>query len=176
MNNGTYNSSFTTTGGRHEGFPVAGGHGGHGGHGGFAGGPPGGERSTPPGGGGPSGTPGGPGGALPGMAAQMGGVHASIPHKLFDDKVPTYDEYRYDGVAGGDRWRSKVRGYWLSKCPSAKPMLDWAETRDLQAITQHDVILVADGWMTDVDALHVSALIWDFLNTALHGDAKDTFL
>ena len=57
-------------------------------------------------------------------------VPNAIHMKLFDDKIPTYDEFRYNGSKGGDRWRLKVRGYWLSKCPQLLPVLTAVELSD----------------------------------------------
>ena len=37
--------------------------------------------------------------------------------KLFDDKVALSAEYAYKGGNGGEQWRVRVRGYWISKCP-----------------------------------------------------------
>ena len=50
-----------------------------------------------------------------------------ITNKLFDDKIPTIDEFRYEGTKGGDAWRRKVRNYWLSKAPQLMGILNWTE-------------------------------------------------
>ena len=101
--------------------------------------------------------------------------------KLFDDKIPTYEEYRYNGVKGGDKWRLKVRGYWLSKCPQLLPVLNFverAEDRITRELLEH-LVGPTSGVMSDVsiqELTTLSALVYGFLNTATHGDADDLMI
>ena len=85
----------------------------------------------------------------------------SIHMKLFDDKIPTYEEFRYNGSKGGDRWRLKVRGYWLSKCPQLLPVLTAVElsderiTKDLLArMLSPDSDAMCDMPMSDLSILN----------------------
>ncbi len=59
-------------------------------------------------------------------------------HKIFDDKVAISGDYAFSGEKGGEQWRVRVRGYWISKCPALLKLIDWAEKRDDQAITLQD--------------------------------------
>ena len=89
--------------------------------------------------------------------------------RLFDDKVPTYEEYRYNGIKGGDKWRLKVRGYWLSKCPQLMPILNAIELSDTK-VTKEMIMRAAgtsdDDSMNDVisskELTMLSALIYGF--------------
>ena len=45
--------------------------------------------------------------------------------KVFDDKRATNDEFTYTGGDAGDKWWIKIRGYWISKCPTLLTILDW---------------------------------------------------
>ena len=54
--------------------------------------------------------------------------------RLFDDKIAANDEFKYNGGDGGDKWRIKIRGYWVSKCPTLMTILDWAERHDEKQI------------------------------------------
>ena len=96
--------------------------------------------------------------------------------RLFDDKIPTFEEYRYEGTRGGDAWRRKVRGYWLSKAPQLKPFLDWAERSEAPCTSLATLAQVPSSmhdFSTDHDALSLSGVCWGFLNTAIHGSAVE---
>jgi len=106
---------------------------------------------------------------------------SAIHMKLFDDKIPTYDEFRYNGNKGGDRWRLKVRGYWLSKCPQLLPVLTFVERSEVpiaRALLEH-FVSPDSGAMCDIsmkELTTLSALVYGFLNTATYGDADDIML
>ena len=45
-------------------------------------------------------------------------IHQGINfEKVFDDKVALSEGYRYNGGAGGEKWRTKTLGYFVSKMP-----------------------------------------------------------
>ena len=97
--------------------------------------------------------------------------------KLFDDKMAASDQFSYAGGAGGERWRLKVRGYWVSRCPILVPTLDWVEKRDVQNITLG--MLCGRPWrgkrISDVQMERLNELIWGFLNTCLKDSAHTVF-
>ena len=97
--------------------------------------------------------------------------------RLFDDKVAISQEYAYDGVTNGERWKKKVRGYWLAKCPDVQPLLDWAESKKDQVITEEEFLdkVKSNFWMMEEDVKRVNGLIWGFLNSCLKGDAQSIF-
>ncbi len=67
------------------------------------------------------------------------------------------NEYSFSGSTGGEQWRVKVRGYWISKIPALLPVLDWAEKQGEKEITDVDlehkrVEAVATGeWKPSID-------------------------
>ena len=106
-------------------------------------------------------------------------VPTGISLRMFDDKIATYDEYRYNGTKGGDKWRLKVRGYWLSKCPQLLPLLNAVERSEVP-ITKgvlESITSAAGGSAmsdsSDRELATLSALLYGFLNTATYGDADD---
>ena len=52
-------------------------------------------------------------------------------HGLFDDKITSEEEYKFDGSKGGDRWKGKVERYMISKVPALKNIFIWAEKVDM---------------------------------------------
>ena len=144
---------------------------GHGGHGGGHGGGGHGGGHGGGSGGGPSGGPGHHDHAGAEGPARLG----PFP-RIFDDKVPTFAEFRYDGVNGGDAWRRKVRGYWVSKVPSLQVVLNIVEKAEGE-VTHDSIIRSLPDRMHDFnmsnDIITVSALCWGFLNTAVHSAAVD---
>ena len=94
--------------------------------------------------------------------------------RLFDDKVALSPEYRYDGGDGGERWRRKVRSYWISKCPGLQPILDWAEGMDEEEITRElvDKKVRSQCWMTEVDGTRLGEIVWGFLGICTTGEAQ----
>ncbi len=97
--------------------------------------------------------------------------------KLFDDKVALSKEYSFDGTTGGDRWRVKLRGYWISRCPALMPMLDWAEKQEATPVYVQE--LYGRTWrrqkLPDEHTDRLNELIWGFLNTCLTGEARTCF-
>ncbi len=84
--------------------------------------------------------------------------------KLFDDKVALSKEYSFDGTTGGDRWRVKLRGYWISRCPALMPMLDWAEKREASPVHVGD--LYGRTWrrqkIPDEHTDRLNEVVWGF--------------
>ncbi len=121
----------------------------------------------------------GPGGDVPpstGTGGHVGPTSYDI-EKLFDDKVALADKYQFGGGDGGERWRVKIRGYWISKFPALQGILNWAENMDDKRITMG---IVAERsrehfWMTEASVPRLSELLWGFLNTCLTGEAHTCF-
>ena len=91
------------------------------------------------GGGGDGGTP----SSAPKANAQFPDMDHVNLSRLFGDKIALSDSYSFDGVKGGDAWRKKAGGYWISKCPELKPILDYSEGMCNQVFT--DDALVAEA-------------------------------
>ncbi len=101
--------------------------------------------------------------------------------KIFDDKIAISEDFKFNGVSGGDKWRVKIRGYWISRCPTLMPMLDWAERRETAPVRVED--LYGKAWrrqsnfikIPDEQTDRLNELIWGFLNTCLTGEARTSF-
>ncbi len=46
---------------------------------------------------------------------------------LFDDKLSSQDEYRFNGSKGGWNWKGKMERYFISKAPVLRELLEWVE-------------------------------------------------
>ena len=121
----------------------------------------------------------GPGGDVPpsaGTGGHVGPTDYNI-EKLFDDKVALADKYQFGGGDGGERWRVKIRGYWISKFPALQGILNWAEGMDEKRITTEMISAKHRDhfWMTEASVPRLSELLWGFLNTCLTGGAHTCF-
>ena len=96
----------------------------------------------------------------------MTGINMS---KLFDDRVAMSDDYRFDGVKGGDAWLKKIRGYFVSKCHGIKPILEFAEQHGHEKFTNDALAAEASTyrWMTETDVRRLSDVLWGFPHTCL---------
>ena len=130
--------------------------------------------------GGPPG-PGGPGG--PGGLGMPQGNDSwpDLGHinfgRIFDDKIASNILYAYDGIKEGEKWIKKTRGYFMTKCPELKPILDYVEGMSEATLTvEHVIDEAAKGkWMTELDMRGLGQAIWGFLNTCLSGAARACF-
>ncbi len=94
---------------------------------------------------------------------------------IFDDKLVVNDEYRYNGVKNGVRWKTKLTNYFISRAPLLKEILEWAEEQD-NIVIIHDLFLKAtSGSLTEKQCLSLDAAIRGFLAGCLHGTAKTMF-
>ncbi len=98
-------------------------------------------------------------------------------NKLFDDKIALSQEYTYNGTTGGQQWRRKVRGYFLAKCPDLQPLLDWAESKEDQIITDEELKAKAaeNFWMMELDVKRCSSVVWGFLGICLKDAAHSLY-
>ena len=135
---------------------------------------------------GPSGPPGVPaqGGALPPRLAKkslplhLPGPLGALGRKdraMFDDKLMTQEEYRYNGVKGGPQWKSKTERYWISKAPVFKEILEWAESEDMEVVTVERFKAAAGHRLTEEQILTANAEIWGWLSGVLTGTAETLF-
>ena len=102
----------------------------------------------------------------------MTGINMS---KLFDDRVAMSDDYRFDGVKGGDAWLKKIRGYFVSKCPEIKPILEYAEQMGHESFTNDALVAEANTyrWMTETNIRRLSEVLCGFLDTCLKEKGKE---
>ena len=136
---------------------------------------PGAGGAGPPGPGGGSGH-GGAGPRQTGAKQHVGPANYDL-EKLFDDKVAMSETYRFSGGEGGERWRIKIRGYWISKFPALQAILNWAEDMGENKVTDEIVSArsLQHEWMTEASVPRLSEVLWGFLNTCLAGEAHAIF-
>ncbi len=60
--------------------------------------------------------------------------------KFFGAKVAKDKDLQYDGSDNaGPRWVTQTRKYFIGRAPDVKPMLQWAEARGAEPISEEDV-------------------------------------
>ena len=59
-----------------------------------------------------------------------------LDRQIFDDKMATQSDMRWDGGKGGPAWKSRVQSYFWSKVPALLEILKWAEKHDKTNVTE----------------------------------------
>ena len=101
--------------------------------------------------------------------------------KLFDNRIALSESFHHAGGDGGDKWRAKLRGHWVARCPVLLPMLDWAERHDAIRIEEtawHQKLWRIGGQyrrIPDEQVTRLSELVWGFLNICLKENARTIF-
>jgi len=94
---------------------------------------------------------------------------------VFDEKLASQDEYRFNGVKGGLAWKGKVERHFIARAPVLRKILKWAEDEELDIIAPEKLIEAVGGRMTEDQVLTANTAIWGFLSTALSGSAETLF-
>ena len=113
----------------------------------------------------------------PGLAAPMDGVEDKFKlrydSKTFETKVAQEPRNQYDGGKTGISWKSLTRGYFISRMPAIKKLLNWAEDAGKTPIQVGDVEKLS-GYFHD-DPLVMDHLLWGYFNANLIGAAREIF-
>ena len=68
---------------------------------------------------------------------------------IYDDKMMTQPEYRFDGGKNGAAWKSKIERYFITKVPVALEILKWSESHNLEIINEAKFIEAAHPHLTE---------------------------
>ncbi len=109
------------------------------------------------------------------LRGTLGAIGYSKDRPIFDDRLMVNEDYRYNGVKNGVRWKSKVTSHFISRSPVLKEILEWAEEEDNTSISVPDFMRAVGGALTEEQVLNVNAAIWGFLGGCLHGTAETMF-
>ena len=83
---------------------------------------------------------------------------------LFDEKLATSEEYRFNGVKGGFAWKGKTERHFISRCPILRGILEWAEQEEPETISP-ERFMGAVGTALRREQVHfINAAIWGFLS------------
>jgi hypothetical protein len=94
---------------------------------------------------------------------------------IYDDKLMTQAEYRFDGLKDGAKWKSKVERYSITKVPVALEVLKWAEAHNLEKITESKFVMSAHPYFSEEQCQAFNREIWGFLSGCLTGQAETHF-
>ena len=116
-------------------------------------------------------------GSAPTNSNPMGPGGANGINKNMDEKIAALADYQYNGTAGGDRWRVKVRNYMVGKRLELLPVLRWIEQLGETAcdVSSTKAAIAHYGMMVEADIEAISAAIWSFLSTCVSGTAMTLF-
>ena len=97
---------------------------------------------------------------------------------LFDDKLANQPGFGFDGHKGGPAWKTKLGNYFISKCPAARALLNWAEKFEGDSIP-HSVLMeiASKPGSTMIPTLMDSFnnQVWGFLSNCLSAEAQTIF-
>ena len=116
------------------------------------------------------------------LPLQLGPLGALTTNRIFDDKISTSSEFKFNGHSGGDDWKNKVQRYMISKIPALSTIFTWAEREDQKidmkrlAVAIGDGLTVTDnhGFETDYTQ-QLDSAIWGFLSNCISGEADTMF-
>ena len=129
-----------------------------------------------------------PSGPPPGRGASAGSIDklpldlrdglGSIAHKdrpIFDMKMALQEEYKFNGVKDGNKWKERIEGYFISCAPVLMSILAWVERQDNEVITVDWVQAAVGPKMTHEQVLNSDAQLWGFLRAVVSGSAETMF-
>ena len=102
------------------------------------------------------------------LPGPLGGI-ARPDRNLFDDKLMSVEEYKFNGVKGGLMWKSRIERYFISKAPVLKEIFEWAEEEDNEVITAARFKEAVGPRLDEEQIALVNAAIWGFLSGVLSG-------
>jgi hypothetical protein len=94
---------------------------------------------------------------------------------IYDDKMMTQPEYRFDGTKGGANWKLEIGRYFVTKAPVALEILKWSESHNLELITEAKFLEATAGYLTEAQCQCFNHEIWGFLSGCLSGQAEVHF-
>ena len=95
------------------------------------------------------------------------GAFDSVGYKdrlMFEDKLTTEAEFKFDGVNSGSAWTRRVERYMVYKAPILKELLEWFEARDGEIISEAHMVAACSRRPPEEQALAVNAQTWVFLS------------
>ena len=94
---------------------------------------------------------------------------------IYDDKMMTQAEYRFDGTKDGAKWKSTIERFFITKVPVAMEILKWAEAHNLEAIGEPKFVAAACPHLNEEQCQTFNREIWGFLSGCLSGQAETHF-
>ena len=95
-----------------------------------------------------------------------------LDKQIYDDKMASQNEMRWDGGKSGPAWKSRVQSYFWSKVPALLDILKWAEKHDKTTVTEEAFNGVVGHFMDEFKQQALNAAIWGFLSSCLTGSAE----
>ena len=105
----------------------------------------------------------------------LGAIGCEKRGAIFDEKLASLDEYKFNGVKNGLAWKGKVERHFIARAPILRKLLKWAEDEELEIITPEKLIEAVGGRMSEDQVLMANTSVWGFLSTALSGSAETLF-
>ncbi len=112
------------------------------------------------------------------LPLQLHGPLGAIAHKdrpVFDQKMTLQEEFKFNGVKDGMKWKDKVERYFISCAPVLLDVLVWAERQDNDIITSEKFQYALSRTMTVDQVLNLNAALWGFLSCVVSGSADTMF-
>ena len=108
---------------------------------------------------------------LPGPLGTI--AHENRP--IFDNKMTIQDDFKFNGVKDGLKWKGKVERYFISCAPVLLDILTWAEREDNEVISVERFTEAVGLKLTGDQVLNINAALWGFLSGVVSGSAETMF-
>ncbi len=94
---------------------------------------------------------------------------------VFDHKMTLQDDFKFNGVKDGYKWKGKVESYFMSCAPVMMEILRWAERQNLNPIKWETVSYAVGAKMAEDQAQNMVTQLWGFLAAVVPGSAGTMF-
>ena len=113
------------------------------------------------------------------LPLKLMGTLGSIGYKdrpIFDHKMTLQDEYKFNGVKDGFKWKKKIEQYFITCAPVLMEVFRWAERQDHRPIKAETFSYAVSIKMTEEQAANLSTQLWGFLAAVVSGSAETMFV
>ena len=90
-------------------------------------------------------------------------------------KMAPQEEYKYNGVKDGIKWKERIEGYFISCAPVLMSILSWVERQDNEVITVDWVQAAVGSKMSYEQVFNSDAQLWGLLRAVVSGSAETMF-
>ena len=112
------------------------------------------------------------------LPLRLTGPLGSIGYKdrpIFDEKMSTLEEYKFNGVKNGIAWKTKTERHFIARAPVLRDILEFAELEDMTEVTTERFRLAVGAFLSEDQVMAVNAAIWGFLAGCVSGAAEAIF-
>ena len=112
------------------------------------------------------------------LPLRLSGPIGAIGYKdrpIFDEKMATSEDYKFNGIKGGVAWKTRLERYFIARALVLHDILEFAELEDMTEVTLDRFKHAVSGFLSEDQVVAVNAAIWGFLAGCVSGAAEAIF-